>query len=45
MAAEAFAEMFAGSISSPKAMAKLEEYMPESCNLFRKMLKEMVKHA
>ena len=45
LAAEAFAGMFAGSISSPKAMAKLEEYLPESCKMFRRMLKEMVKHA
>lgn len=42
LAQEAFAEMFAGSISSPKAMAKLREYLPESCKMFDKMLEEAI---
>lgn len=42
LANEAFAEMFAGSISSPRAMSKLREYLPESCRLFEEMLGDMI---
>lgn len=41
LAQEAFAEMFAGNISSPRAMEKLREYLPESCKMFDEMVKEI----
>ena len=33
--------MFAGNISSPRAMEKLREYLPESCKMFDEMVKEI----
>ena len=40
LATEAFAEMYAGHISSPRAMEQLRKYLPESCKMFERMLKE-----
>ena len=41
LAQEAFAEMFAGHISSPRSWAAMQRYLPRSCNLFDEMLSEL----
>lgn len=38
---EAFAELFACHLSSPKGLARMREYFPESCELFDEMLSDM----
>ena len=35
--------MFAGHTSSPRSMARLLEYLPNSCKMFEEMMADMLK--
>lgn len=41
LGAEAFAEMYSATVTSPKSLAKIKEYFPESYKVFERMLGEM----